>query len=252
MNPKSQIVSFVLAFSVLFVLLSGIGFLSARLDWTLIKILTCIVIVSGATFSWSLIKKESVVHAFRDVGFGAPDWRAVGLAIGISALMIAFFPIYTRVSEVDLTLQGNWPWILIGIIAGVGIAEETLFRGFAFHFLRERFTFWKAATYSMFLFGLMHLLLLLWLPLPIALAAILLSILAAYPTAYLFEKGNRTVWASAILHSTALVTNLFVIPPQVTVSLSLLWISVILICMFLIFPIGRLLFAARLKSQFST
>lgn len=64
----------------------------------------------------------------------------------------------------------------------------------------------------MFLFGAMHLFLLLWLPAPIAIAAILLAILAAYPTAYLFEVSKQTIWPSAILHTTALATNLFEIP----------------------------------------
>jgi hypothetical protein len=86
----------------------------------------------------------------------------------------------------------------------------------------------------------MHLLLLFWLPLPIAIAAIVLAILAAYPTAYLFETGNRTIWPSAILHTTALATNLFEIPTEQTVSLSLLWIGIVVIGLILVFVIGRL------------
>jgi membrane protease YdiL (CAAX protease family) len=141
---------------------------------------------------------------------------------------------------VALPLQTHWPWILIGIVVGVGIAEETLFRGYVFGFLREKRTFLKAATLSMILFGTMHLLLLFWLPLPIAIAAIVLAILAAYPTAYLFETGNRTIWPSAILHTTALATNLFVIPPELTASISLLWIGIVVIGLTLVFVIGRL------------
>jgi membrane protease YdiL (CAAX protease family) len=129
----------------------------------------------------------------------------------------------------------------------VGVAEETLFRGYVFGFFREGFTFWKAATYSMFLFGAMHFLLLLWLPIPIAIAAILLSIISAYPTAYLFEQGNRTIWASAVMHSAALATNLFVIPDEISVPLSLLWIGVVLICLSLVFLAGRLFFRNQFK-----
>jgi hypothetical protein len=91
----------------------------------------------------------------------------------------------------------------------------------------------------MLLFGAMHLLLLLWLPLPLAIAAIFLAILAAYPSAYLFEAGNRTIRPSAILHTTALATSLFEIPADQAVSLSLAWIGVVAISMLLTFVLGR-------------
>lgn len=240
MNPKNQTLYFLLAFIILFALFSGLGFLTANFDWTWTRILICIVVVSGVTIAWSLIKKVAPAQSFRKVGFGVPNWRVIGVAVVLSAMMLAFFPLYSRLANVRLPLQTNWPWILIGIISGVGIAEETLFRGYVFGFLREKRTFWQAATLSMILFGAMHLLLLLWLPLLIAMAAIILAIIAAYPAAYLFETGNRTIWPSAILHTTALATNLFEIPAELTVSLSLLWIGVVVIGLFLVFVAGRL------------
>lgn len=240
MNPKNQTLYFLLAFIILFALFSGLGFLTANFDWTWTRILICIVVVSGVTIAWSLIKKVPPAQSFRKVGFGVPNWRVIGVAVVLSAMMLAFFPLYSRLANVRLPLQTNWPWILIGIISGVGIAEETLFRGYVFGFLREKRTFWQAATLSMILFGAMHLLLLLWLPLLIAMAAIILAIIAAYPAAYLFETGNRTIWPSAILHTTALATNLFEIPAELTVSLSLLWIGVVVIGLFLVFVAGRL------------
>ena len=240
MKSKNQTLPFLLAFILLFALFSGLGFLTANFDWTWTRILICIVVVGGVTIAWSLIKKVPPAHSFRQVGFGVPNWRVIGVAVVLSVMMLAFFPLYASLANVPLPLQSNWPWILIGIITGVGIAEETLFRGYAFNFLREKRTFWQAATLSMILFGAMHLLLLLWLPLVIAMAAIILAIIAAYPTAYLFEAGNRTIWPSAILHTTALATNLFVIPAALTLSLSLLWIGVLVIGLFLVFVAGKL------------
>jgi membrane protease YdiL (CAAX protease family) len=240
MNNR-QTVSFLAAFVILFVLFRGLGFLSANFDWTVVQILICVVVAAGATLAWSRIKKVSLAQSFRAVGFGVPTWSAIAIAIMLSAVMLTFFPIYARLNNVELPLISNWPWILVGIITGTGIAEESLFRGYVFNFLRENRTFWRAATLSMILFGAMHLLLLLWLPLPIAIAAIILAIIAAYPTAYLFEAANRTIWPSAILHATALATNLFSIPAQMTVSISLLWIGVVVIGLFLVFVAGRLL-----------
>ena len=235
MNSNNRTLPFLFAFIILFALFYGIGLLTANFDWTWSRILICLVTVGGVTIAWSLIKKEPLAQSFRNVGFGVPNWRVTGVAIGISAAMLAFFPLYSNLTNIHLPLQSNWTWILLGIIAGVGIAEETLFRGYVFNFLREKRAFRKAATLSMILFGAMHLLLLLWLPLPIAIAAIILAIIAAYPTAYLFETGNRTIWPSAILHTTALATNLFEIPVELTVSLSLLWIGVVVVGLFMVF-----------------
>ena len=95
------------------------------------------------------------------------------------------------------------------------------------------------------------LLLLLWLPMPIAIAAIILAIIAAYPTAYLFEIGSLTIWPSAILHTTALAPNLFEIPAESVVSLSLLWIGVLIIFSFLVFAAGRLVFQINPATQIS-
>lgn len=240
MNNR-QTVFFLVAFVLLFVLFRGLGFLGTYSDWTTVQILICVVVAAGSTLAWSRIKKVSLGQAFRAVGFGVPTWSATALAIVLSALMLTFFPIYARLNQVELPLVGNWPWILIGIITGTGIAEETLFRGYVFHFLREQHSFWKAATLSMIVFGAMHLLLLLWLPVTVAVAAIILAVLAAYPTAYLFEVANRTIWPSAILHATALATNLFAIPGQMITSISLLWIGVVLIGLFLVLIAGRIL-----------
>jgi membrane protease YdiL (CAAX protease family) len=242
MKSSNHNIFFLLAFLILFALFYGLSLLTSNFDWTWSRILICLVTVSGVMIAWSVIKNAPLAQSFRDVGFGVPNWRVMGIAVVISGLMLAFFPVYSSLASVDLPLKSNWPWVLIGIITGVGIAEETLFRGYVFGFLREKYGFWQAAPLSMILFGAMHLFLLLWLPLPIAIAAIVLAILAAYPTAYLFETGNRTIWPSAILHTTALATNLFEIPADLMISLSLMWIGVIVIGMSLVFVAGRFLF----------
>lgn len=240
MKAHVQTIPFLFAFILLFTLFYGMSMLISSLDWTWARILICLVTVSGVTIAWGLLRKSSFTASFREVGFGVPDRRVTGMAIVISVIMLAFFPIYSALSNVNLPLQSNWFWILIGIIAGVGIAEETLFRGFVFNFLRRGRAFWKAATLSIFLFGAMHLFLLLWLPAPIAIAAILLAILAAYPTAYLFEVSKQTIWPSAILHTTALATNLFEIPADRIISLSLMWVGVVALGLFLVLVVGKL------------
>jgi membrane protease YdiL (CAAX protease family) len=182
-----------------------------------------------------MVRKVTFAESFRAIGFGVPNGRTLGIAAALGLLMVAFIPIYAVITKADIHLQNNWLWILLGVITGVGITEETLFRGFVFNFLREDRPFWRAATLSMVFFGAMHLLLLFWLPIPVAIAAILLAILAAYPTAYLFENGNKTIWPSSVMHSAALATNLFVIPTAIATSFSLLWIGVVVVFLFLVF-----------------
>ena len=239
MNSKSQIAPFLISFAIIFVLFRGIAILLAGADWTVVMLLICGVVVVGVTLAWSLIKKTPFAQSFRAIGFGVPDGRVLGIAIALSFLMVAFIPVYANIANAGIHLQGNWLWILLGVITGVGITEETLFRGFVFNFLRQDRTFWRAATLSMIVFGAMHLLLFFWLPIPVAIAAIILAILAAYPTAYLFEKGNNTIWPSAIMHFAALATNLFVIPIEITTTFSLIWIGVVVIFLFLVFAAGR-------------
>jgi len=45
-----------------------------------------------------------------------------------------------------------------------------------------------------------HLLMFLTMPWPVALAALLLSIVLSFPLSHLFELGGRTVWPPALLH----------------------------------------------------
>jgi membrane protease YdiL (CAAX protease family) len=239
MNPKSQFGSFFIAFVFLFLLFRGISLLMPNADWTVVMLLTCVVVVAASMFAWSLVWKTTLSTAFRSIGLGLPDGRTLGVAALLAFLLVAFIPIYAASTKADIHLQGNWPWILLGILTGVGITEETLFRGFVFNSLRKNRPFWKAATVSMIFFGGMHLLLLFWLPIPVAIAAIMLAIISAYPTAYLFENGNKTIWPSAILHSAALATNLFVIPAGIVTSFSLIWIGVVLFFLFLVFVAGK-------------
>jgi membrane protease YdiL (CAAX protease family) len=146
MGTKKQTPAFVLLFVIIFMLFRGIGFLSTRFNWTATQIVVCVVTISSVTLTWNWLKKASLHQSFRAVGFGTPEWRAVGIAVTISVLTLAFFPIYSGLTGIKLPLQSNWLWILIGLVTGTGIDDETLFRGYAFNFFRQTHGFWKAAT----------------------------------------------------------------------------------------------------------
>lgn len=45
---------------------------------------------------------------------------------------------------------------------------------------------------------------------------------------------------AVVMTGSALATNLFFIPMEITTSFSLMWIGVVLVCLFLVFVAGRL------------
>ena len=94
----------------------------------------------------------------------------------------------------------GWAWLVPGLFAQGGIAEEILFRGYLFAHLRRGRSFWRAAGLSMLPFVAVHLLLFLSMPWPIALAALVLSVVLSFPLAHLFELGGHTIWGPALLH----------------------------------------------------
>jgi membrane protease YdiL (CAAX protease family) len=77
-----------------------------------------------------------------------------------------------------------------------------LFRGYLFGRLRQGRTFWHAATLAAVPFVAVHMILFATMPWPIALAAVVLSLILSFPLARLFEVGGNTIWAPALLHFT--------------------------------------------------
>ena len=86
-------------------------------------------------------------------------------------------------------------------------------------------------------FVAVHLFLFLTMPWPIALAAVLLSVVLSFPFAYLFELGGSTIWAPALLHFVIQGTvKVVVFSDDGGVSFPLVWmvasaIASLLICL---------------------
>src|SRR5262245_61646986 len=95
------------------------------------------------------------------------------------------------------------PWLLLGVFAQGGIAEELVFRGYLFGHIRRTRPFWRAALISAIRFALVHFTLVLTLPWAIALTAVVMSVVMTFPLSWLYELGGRTIWAPAVLHTRA-------------------------------------------------
>ncbi|WP_395645929.1 type II CAAX prenyl endopeptidase Rce1 family protein [Terricaulis sp.] len=171
---------------------------SFRGEWGLAVgalVLAAVLILDRTVFAGSW--RESI----RALGLGAP--RAAGMiaASAIGALLIATLPLAALASGTTLSLRADWPWLVPGLLAQAGVAEEVLFRGLVFGRIRHGRPFWRAVALSLPPFALAHAVLLLSMTLPLALASLALSIVITPALCRLYELGGRTIWAPALLHA---------------------------------------------------
>lgn len=66
--------------------------------------------------------------ALRRLGFGRPGGRAVLAATVVSGLVLLVYPLATALTGAPLSLRPDWPWLLLGIFAFHGLAEELVWR----------------------------------------------------------------------------------------------------------------------------
>ena len=159
-------------------------------------------------------------------------------------IMQMFFAIFSFATGAQITLRSDWLWILLGAIVLNGLGEETLFRGYIFGGLRKKagLTFRQAGFVSMVIFAAVHLLLFIGNPPIIAILGLIIAIAAAFPMAYLFERGNNTIWAPALLHVATYTIRLVNIPePQYLTGVSI-WLILQIGMVFLVYVfLGNLL-----------
>ena len=165
-------------------------------------LLVAAVVVAALLAAEWLLFRHAPAEALLSLGFGWPAARGMLAALGVCAAMLTVIPIYAAVRGASIVFYPLWLWLLPGLIAQAGIAEEALFRGYLFGRLRRGRCFWHAATLATAPFVVVHLILFATMPWPIALAAVLLSVILSFPLARLFEFGGNTIWAPALLHFT--------------------------------------------------
>lgn len=157
-------------------------------------VVTATVVVEGVIF------RQPPRLAARSLGLGRPRAGGLVAAAAVCVVLLLVVPVFAIVTaESPIVLPGWWR-LLPGLFAQAGIAEEVLFRGYLFGRLRQGRSFWRAAGLSILPFAAVHLVLFLTMAWPIALAALILSIVLSVPLAHLFELGGSTIWAPALLH----------------------------------------------------
>jgi membrane protease YdiL (CAAX protease family) len=93
------------------------------------------------------------------------------VALGVGLLLLMVIPGYYVLTGVRFGMYPGWLWLLPGLFAQAGIAEEVLFRGYLFRHVREGRSFWRAAAVASGPFVLVHLILFLTMSWPLAAAS---------------------------------------------------------------------------------
>ena len=163
-------------------------------------IVVCICTVIVAIAVEMFMFKQSFLKSVLSLGFGKSSFRAILVSIFISGLLFCCYPLITFVTGYKFILPTDWLWLSIGVFALHGIAEEAAFRGFLFHHLRQGRSFIKAVWLSIFFFAIAHVPVMINQGIIIGGTATFLAIAISFPFAFLFEKGNNTIWAPAIIH----------------------------------------------------
>jgi membrane protease YdiL (CAAX protease family) len=158
------------------------------------------VVVLATVAAQRLLFGQPLRAAVRWLGLGRPAARGLVASAVVGMLLLLVIPAFAAAGGLAVAMYTGWLWLLPGLLAQAGVAEEVLFRGYLFHHVRQGRPFWRAAFLSMGPFAMVHLLMFLTLPWPVALAALGLAMVVAFPLAYLFELGGNTIWAPALLH----------------------------------------------------
>ncbi len=211
---------FLAGFAVLYGTLAGLAEIDATGRFGL-PILAAVLLVALVVERVLYDTRPSV--ALRALGFGRPGVRALLLALAVSVPVLVVPAVVAGVTPV---LRPGWPWLLVGIFAFHGLAEELVWRGYAYRRLRADRTFGRAVVASMPLVVAAHVPIVFGSGLAVGGAAMVVAASTTVAFAHLWEMGRGTIWAPALLHTAIDSFKLVVLPPGATVTFSLVLAAV--------------------------
>jgi len=134
---------------------------------------------------------------------GVTRWHRGGFAVALLYLvpLFAFFPVFAAITGQALAIQPNWFGLTAGAVLNNGINEEIMMRGFVFRRLRQDRTLWRAAALSTVYFAAYHIPLIATAGPLIGAIGVVIAVPTGLLTAYLYERGDRTIWANALVHT---------------------------------------------------
>ena len=178
-------------------------------------------------------------EALRRLGFARPTGRSVLTAGVVGALVLLVYPLFTAMTGSVVQLRPDWPWLLIGIFAFHGLAEETVWRGYAYRRLRAGRSFGAAVLWTMPLVAVAHLPIFITSGPLVGSATLLVAAVTSVPFAHLFDMGRGTIWAPAILHTAIDSFKLVIVPAAAVLTFSLLLSAVSIVVPLLALVVKR-------------
>jgi membrane protease YdiL (CAAX protease family) len=210
---------FLFGYLVLWGVLAGI---SEWLDpgrWGLVILLGVAVTALAAERS---IFGTPLTAVVRTLGIGRPNRRALHWAAAASIAVLAVYPIAGALTGVRFTLVADWPWILLGLFAFHGVAEEIVWRAFVFRRLSTGRSFRAAVLWTMPFVVLAHVPILFRSGPVVAVGALAVAAVTSVPLSALYLRGNRTIWAPALVHTAIDSFKLVIVPAAAVQSFPLL------------------------------
>lgn len=226
---------FALGFAVLFAVLFGISEFDASGRFGL---LILAVVVGAGLAVERFVFAVPPRQALRRFGFGRPAGRATVVACVVGALIQLVYPLTTIVTGGAPSLRPGWVWLLVGIFAFHGLAEEFVWRGYAFRRLRRGRSFGRAVLWTMPLVAVAHVPIIVTSGAVVGAAALVVAAVTALPLAYLFDTGRGTIWAPAVVHTAIDSFKIVDVPAAALTTFSLLLsaISVVVPLLVLLVP----------------
>jgi membrane protease YdiL (CAAX protease family) len=208
------------------VVFEGLGRLTAGLDTAPGMALVAAVVLGVTLGAELLLGRGTPRQALGRLGLGRPAPRALLAGAVIGGLLVAFLPLLLRLTGVTATLPPHWPLLALAIFAMNGVAEEAVYRGYLFRYLRQGRGFWHAVLLGMALHALAHLPILATAGVAVWLGASFTALATFGPLAYLYERGRNTIWAPALVHFAIDTVKLVVTAELVATSAGLTAIGI--------------------------
>lgn len=186
-----------------------------------------------------VLYRTPIGRALRRCGLGRPSGRSLAAAGGVSILVLGVYPLHAAVTGSALALRPDWPWMLLGVFAFHGIAEELVWRGYAFRRLRAGRSFGSAVLWTMPLVAATHVPIVLTMGVTVGIGAMAVAALTSLPFAHLYETGHRTLWAPALVHTAIDSFKLVTVPAAAATTFSLLLVAVSLLVPLLVLAVPR-------------
>jgi membrane protease YdiL (CAAX protease family) len=179
--------------------------LDGECDFTIgeivVSIVTPFVLIALPVVLEMLLYHKTLAQALSDIGVTRFSWTGIRIAVIFLLPLIVFYPLFALLTNSPLSTQPNWPWLLLNVVLVNGLAEELMMRAFVFRHIREGRSFWRAAALATVYFAAYHLVLIFTAGPVLGIIAVIIAIPAGFLQAYIYERGNNTLWGASLGHA---------------------------------------------------